>query len=72
MSVFGLCIDKTCVPDVFPESPPGHRDNTDTMACPLVSVLTGFHCSCKNTRQTLEHFVLQLYFKTYDINPTRD
>ena len=28
---FGLYIDKTCVPDVFSESPL----NTDTMACPL-------------------------------------
>ena len=43
---FGLYIDKTCVPDVFSESPL----NTDTRIIrtlwhvPLVSVLTGFHC----------------------------
>ena len=46
---FGLYIDKTCVPDVFSESPL----NTDTQIIwtlwhvPLVSVLTGFHCKKK-------------------------
>ena len=45
---FGLYIDKTCVPDVFSESPL----NTDTRIIrtpgwhvPLVSVLSGFHCT---------------------------
>ena len=46
---FGLYIDKTCVPDVFSESPL----NTDTRIIrtlwhvPLVSVLIGFHCTGK-------------------------
>ena len=46
---FGLYIDKTCVPDVFSDSPL----NTDTgiirtlWHVPLVSVLTRFHCSNK-------------------------
>ena len=45
---FGLYIDKTYVPHVFSESPL----NTDTRIIrtlwhvPLVSVLTGFHCTC--------------------------
>ena len=44
---FGLHINKTCVPDIFPESPL----NTDTRIIrtlwhvPSVSVLTGFHCT---------------------------
>ena len=44
---FGLYIDKTCVPDVFSDGPL----NTDTRIirilwhAPLVSILTGFHCS---------------------------
>ena len=45
---FGLYIDKTCVPDVFSES----LLNMDTWiiwtlwhVVPLVSVLTGFHCT---------------------------
>jgi len=43
---FSLYIDKTCVRDVFSDSPL----NTDTWIIrtiwhvPLVSVLTGFHC----------------------------
>jgi len=43
---FGLYIDKTCVRDIFSDSPL----NTDTRIIqtlwhvPLVSVLTGFHC----------------------------
>ena len=50
---FGLYIDKTCVPDVFSESPL----NTDTRIIrtlwhvPLVSVLTGFHCSKNVAKQ---------------------
>ena len=47
---FGLYIDKTCVSNVFSESPL----NTDTRIIrtlwhvPLVSVLTGFHCIWKS------------------------
>ena len=56
---FGLYIDKTCVPDVFSESPL----NTDTRIIrtlwhvPLVSVLTGFHCKWIRpvTRERDEH-----------------
>ena len=52
---FGLYIDKTCVPDVFSESPL----NTDTRIIrtlwhvPLVSILTGFHCTSICSTQKL-------------------
>ena len=50
LNCFGLYIDKTCVSNVFSESPL----NTDTRIIrtlwhvPLVSVLTGFHCIWKS------------------------
>ena len=49
---FGLNIDKTCVIEVFSESPL----NTDTRIVrtlwhvPFVSVLTGFHCTINSNR----------------------
>ena len=52
---FGLYINKTCVPDIFSESPL----NTDTRITrtlwpvPLVSVLTGFHCTCKQFQKII-------------------
>ena len=52
---FGLYIDKTCVPDVFSDSPL----NTDTRIIrtlchvPLVFALTGFHCNLYVTQ--LDH-----------------
>ena len=51
----GLYIDKTCFPDVFFDSPL----NTDTRIIrtlwhvPLVSVLTGFHCTVTSLRSLL-------------------
>ena len=70
---FGLYIDKTCVPDIFSESPLtgnsyGHPDtcNTDTMHIwhvPVVSVLAGFHSivSCTIVQMYVE-LIIEMQF----------
>ena len=68
---FGLYIDKTCVPDVFSESPL----NTDTRIIqtlwhvPLVSVLTGFHCRSYFVRS--KTFYCQQKSSQYPIFPSQ-